>query len=637
MRFINVLLVVQALALLSSISCGGGGGSSSTSIPTPTAPSISAFVASPTSITSGQSATLTWSVSGATSLNVAPGIGNVNGSNVNVSPTSTTTYTLTATNSAGSSTSTLTVTVTSAGPIISSFSASPSSITAGQNSPLSWSVSGATSLSISPGVGTVAGSNVNVSPANTTTYTLQALNSAGSSTSTTTVTVTSTAPTVSEGISYSKAMVQDLVNTQTTVGTNFWDPQGVNVTNSLQGASLDSARYGNDLDWLKNAIQKLDGGGGTISTGYFTTGHWEYVSTYSPTYTYTWSEKKWPYSLTKSGTSYNYSIAVGTINFTGLASNISRRSDGSILGFTLTNARFPGELVGTYQSSSNQSSYTWVMKGSDILNITMTNQGGSTQAANGTIEGYNLVSSLPTIQTTLNSATWDEVATGGTELNSHAWLPKTLAVKITTGSYRFDGTIDCTAYQSNSTAAQAISDGPSWGWHSLNTSGMTFTNAHFVGTALNGQGAEVDIDFSVSLQNYPSLRLDLPRSNSNAPLLQSSATAKLQMPAQPLLTLTVGAVTSGLYSISSTLDYVFGTAHITGTGVYYPPITGQASSWLLTAILKNERGVQVTVYESLAGKFSGSVSYYGLTIGTIEDVGFGPRVRYTDGTFQTLW
>jgi chitodextrinase len=76
-------------------------------------------------------------------------------------------------------------------PAIFSFSASPGSITSGQSSILSWTTSGAASLSINNGVGTVAGSSVSVSPTVTTTYTLTAANSYGSVTSNTTVTVSS--------------------------------------------------------------------------------------------------------------------------------------------------------------------------------------------------------------------------------------------------------------------------------------------------------------------------------------------------------------------------------------------------------------------------------------------------------------
>ena len=76
------------------------------------APTITSFTASPSSIQSGQSSTLSWSVSNATTLSIA-GIGTVTGTSRSVSPTTTTTYTLTATNATGSTTATATVTVSS--------------------------------------------------------------------------------------------------------------------------------------------------------------------------------------------------------------------------------------------------------------------------------------------------------------------------------------------------------------------------------------------------------------------------------------------------------------------------------------------------------------------------------------------
>lgn len=74
-------------------------------------------------------------------------------------------------------------------PIINSFTANPASINPGGSSTLSWNVTGATSLSITPGIGTVTGSSKQVSPAATTEYTLVATNAYGSTNAKTTVTV----------------------------------------------------------------------------------------------------------------------------------------------------------------------------------------------------------------------------------------------------------------------------------------------------------------------------------------------------------------------------------------------------------------------------------------------------------------
>ncbi len=71
------------------------------------------------------------------------------------------------------------------------FDATPSSITAGQSSQLTWIVQGATSVSINNGIGNVAATgSTTVTPAATTTYTLTAVGPSGNVTATTTVTVT---------------------------------------------------------------------------------------------------------------------------------------------------------------------------------------------------------------------------------------------------------------------------------------------------------------------------------------------------------------------------------------------------------------------------------------------------------------
>jgi len=155
-------------------------------------PPTATLSASPSSISLGQSATLNWSSTNATTASISPGIGTVptTGSRV-ISPSATTTYTLTVTGPGGSATSTMTVTVNAATSApTASLSASPSSILQGQSTTLSWSFTNATSASISPGIGAVSTSGSRaVSPSSTTTYTLTVTGLGGSASATTTVVV----------------------------------------------------------------------------------------------------------------------------------------------------------------------------------------------------------------------------------------------------------------------------------------------------------------------------------------------------------------------------------------------------------------------------------------------------------------
>ena len=153
---------------------------------------ISSFTSSPALIRSGDQATLQWNVSGATSVSIDHDVGAVSQQGTTqVTPTENTTYTLTAGGTSGSTTASTTVSVVPAGtPIITSFAASPTMITAGQSSTLEWNVTGAGSASINGGIGTVpmAGS-ATITPSENTTYTLTALGSPGTAISTVTVTV----------------------------------------------------------------------------------------------------------------------------------------------------------------------------------------------------------------------------------------------------------------------------------------------------------------------------------------------------------------------------------------------------------------------------------------------------------------
>ncbi len=99
-----------------------------------------------------------------------------------MTPTATTTYTLTATNSVGSVTAPVTITVSgNAIPTVVSFVANPPNISPGTSTKLCWQVTNATSIGITPGVGTNLNANdcATVTPSATTTYTLTATNGAG--------------------------------------------------------------------------------------------------------------------------------------------------------------------------------------------------------------------------------------------------------------------------------------------------------------------------------------------------------------------------------------------------------------------------------------------------------------------------
>jgi phospholipase C len=195
------LIVLSALAIMA-----GCGGNTSSGSPKPggTPPTI-VITADKTNIIAGQSATLVWSTTNATSVSIQPGSANLSASgNLSVSPTTTTTYTATATGAGGTATATVTISVAAAAqpPVINSLVASPTTVKRGDLVTLTWQTTNATSVRIDPSVPgednqqlPVSG-NTTALPSNTTTYTLTATSSAGSVTATVTVTVTEPPPTL---------------------------------------------------------------------------------------------------------------------------------------------------------------------------------------------------------------------------------------------------------------------------------------------------------------------------------------------------------------------------------------------------------------------------------------------------------
>jgi len=145
---------------------------------------ISSFSASKSSIEAGETAVLTWTTANATSVTISPGVGTVAASgSTTVTPAATTTYTLVANSQSGSSVSS-TVTITVMPRVSPAINISQPTIKSGQSTSLSWNAPGAISVLIT-GVGNVdISGTTQVSPDQTTTYTLTATYIDGTSQST---------------------------------------------------------------------------------------------------------------------------------------------------------------------------------------------------------------------------------------------------------------------------------------------------------------------------------------------------------------------------------------------------------------------------------------------------------------------
>jgi hypothetical protein len=219
----------------------------------PVAPTAT-FSVSPTSISTGQSATLTWNSTNATTVAINQGLGTVATSGTrSVSPTATTTYTLTATNSAGSVNPTATVTVTTATRTTPAITwSAPASIvygTALSGTQLNATATVPGSWAYSPAAGTVllAGSgralSVVFTPTDTTNYT--------SANATVAITVLKATPLItwptpadiSSGtpLSATQLMATAKVGTATVTGTFTYTPPSGTVLGVGAGQQLSTS------------------------------------------------------------------------------------------------------------------------------------------------------------------------------------------------------------------------------------------------------------------------------------------------------------------------------------------------------------------------------------------------------------
>jgi len=159
----------------------------------PPAPTAS-LSASPTSISSGQSSTLSWNSTNASSCSGAGFTASGISGSAAVTPAATSTYSVTCSGGGGSASASATVTVAIPSPPppaapTAVLSASPTSISSGQSSMLTWSSTNATSCSSSNFAASGISGSASITPAATSTYSVTCSGSGGSASASATVNV----------------------------------------------------------------------------------------------------------------------------------------------------------------------------------------------------------------------------------------------------------------------------------------------------------------------------------------------------------------------------------------------------------------------------------------------------------------
>jgi hypothetical protein len=453
----------QSTYVLTCVGSGGVSASQNIKIPVTTSTSPLATVAisvSPTSITSGNGATLTWSTTNATSCTASGGWSGTKATSgtLSVSPTANSTYTLTC---SGANTTpvaqSVTVVVASSPLATVTLSASPTSITSGNSSTITWSSTNATACTASGAwSGTRATSGTTIaSPTANSTYTLTC-SGANTTPVANSISIAVTAPpVVSVNISASPTTITSGNSTTIT-----WSSTNA-TTCTASGA------------W--------SGTKGTSGT-----------STVSPTANST-------YTLTCSGTnvtsgSNSVSITVNpvtvsapTISFSASPSSVNTGGS-SNLSWSSTNATTctaSGAWSGTKATSG---SLTVSPTGNSTYTLTCTGTNGSTVSQSATVSVVSVslptvsISASPTVVTSGNSSTITWSSTNATTCTaSGAWS----GTRATSGSLTVSPTTDsvysltCSGL-GGSSSLQSVSINVTATDSTGNTGGTTNTNPSLV-------------------------------------------------------------------------------------------------------------------------------------------------------------
>ncbi len=189
-----------------TISCSGTGGSATDTAtvtvgaPPAQAPTVS-LNASPLTVSSGGSSTLTWTSTNTTTCTASNGWSGTKGTSGSQSTgalSSARTFTITCTGAGGSATASVTVNVSSPVPTVNLI-ANPGSVSSGSASTLTWSSTNATTCSASGGWSGTKGTSGSQSTGNissTTNFLITCTGAGGSASASTTVTVNAAVPTV---------------------------------------------------------------------------------------------------------------------------------------------------------------------------------------------------------------------------------------------------------------------------------------------------------------------------------------------------------------------------------------------------------------------------------------------------------
>jgi len=265
----------QITSAQTTVTSDGGG------TPPPPVPTAS-ISASPATIDEGQSSTISWSSTDASSCTASGAwTGNKASSGSEpVSPTTTSTYTITCDGDGGSVTQSTTVTVNAAATPapVTSISATATTIDQGQSTTLNWSASDANSCNASggwSGTKSVSGSEL-VTPAATTTYTLACDGDGGSDASSITITVNQPPATAEPTVALYASPTSVRSGSTITLSWSSTDATSCSASGNWSGNKSISGSQSLTINGNSTYMLTCTGDGGTASSSvsYSSRGRW---------------------------------------------------------------------------------------------------------------------------------------------------------------------------------------------------------------------------------------------------------------------------------------------------------------------------------------------------------------------------
>jgi len=603
-----------------TLTCSGPGGSSGPTSVTvdvasaPPVPTITSLTASPTTIQTGQSTSLSWSSSGATGCTASGGSGAdgwsgaepVSSSGTPVGPINVTgseTYTLTCSGAGGTSTpSSVSVSVTATPPAasIASFTATPSSLQSGGSSSLAWTSSNATSCTAGGGSGSdgwggpvatsSSGTSTGALTAGTYTYTLTCTGPGGGSpTSSAVVTVTNAPP---------AASITSFVAT----------PSAVTVGQSTQ------------LSWTTSAATSCTASGGTgtdgwngskpVSSGGTAVGPINTAGTYVYTLICTGAGgTSAPMSV---GVTASAPVAASILSFTASPSSVTAGQSAS-LSWTTSAATSCTASGGTGSdgwsgakgtSSTGTSTGPLTTVGTVTYTLTCTGAGGTSAPSSTSVTVNAVVPVQPTVTLLANGSSAATVVTGGTVTLSWSSSNATSCTASGGSASDWSGT--------KATASSGVSVGP--------VSGTPGIYAYTLSCTGPGGSGSSTVQITIMPQNGSDCGVGFPTTNLVGP--EASATGSVNGGIGGLLCLGCSVSNPGYLTDSSTTNYatmvqpvgLLGTTSLTVSGtIPYP--AGRKVGFVLTegnGLLSTSLLQGVTVETLLNGSVQESATVGGL-------------------------